>query len=323
MRISYKTRQNISQVLSIVLLCALGLTAIFGVSALSNKLEEETKVIHPTFEVGGLASNGKYEDTDASVYTKEAFACDGLQIKLDFDSTVKYQVFYYNELGDFESSTEVYEKSMRLKPEEGLYARIVVTPVWSSEVAAEDRVCHWYDVAKYSSQLEITVNKVQEEAGVPSEAVFDIGGVDLATLSPLSSGAGVCMYKNNTKLLGQTITKIGVPVASVTDYTKDNTFTVFVINENGTKSTIAEEIKLTIPANTFNSNTVNDWYYFDVNVSLNNNQTIGIHGNNDTVTVLYSQTNLDEFGFIYNKVGAADCAELGFSIILDVWVEKY
>lgn len=165
MRITYKTRKTISQVLSIILVCALGFGAIFGISALSKKLKEDMKVITPKFEVGGINAEGKGDkDMDGSVYTKESFECKGLEVKLDFDAKVTYQVFYYDKLDNYLSASSAYDESTELfVPSEAVYARIVVTPIWDDDVASEDRVCHWYDVTKYSSQLEISVLKEQEE----------------------------------------------------------------------------------------------------------------------------------------------------------------
>lgn len=165
MKLNFKTRKTISQVLSIALVCVLGFGAIFGLSALSKKLKEDTKIITPTFEVGGLDNvTGKYVETDGSIYTKESFECQGLTIKLDFDSQVKYQVFYYDELDEYIGEcTAEYDESVELVvPEGAKLARVKVTPVWGSDVKANDRVVEWYEVLKYSTQLEISVFKDQE-----------------------------------------------------------------------------------------------------------------------------------------------------------------
>ena len=180
MKLKYKTRRTLTQILSIVLLCAVGFGAIMGISALSKKLNEETTVIHPSFEVGGLGADGKYVDTDESIYTKDSFECLGLEVKLDFDSNVTYQAFYYDELDKFISATPVYEESLQLSvPENATYARLVVTPIWADDVEDEDRVCHWYDVFKYANQLEITVFKDQgdedAEENVTCEHNYVIG----------------------------------------------------------------------------------------------------------------------------------------------------
>lgn len=168
MRIKFMTKKTISQVLSVVLLCALCFGAVFGISALSNKLKEDKKVIHPVFEVGGIDSEGKGDkDMDTSIYTKEAFACDGLEIKLDFDAKVAYSVYFYTKHDSYVGSSLNNTTSKRISvPYNATHARLVIIPIWDDDVKNADRVCHWYDTAKYSSQLEIKVYKDQNVDGL-------------------------------------------------------------------------------------------------------------------------------------------------------------
>ena len=168
MKLNYKTKQ----ILSIIMVCVIAFGAIMGLSALSNKLDEDMKIITPTFEVGGLDNiTGKYVETEGSIYTKESFECQGLTIKLDFDSQVKYQVFYYDELDEYIGEcTAEYDESVELVvPENAKFARVKVTPVWGADVKANDRVVEWYEVFKYSTQLEISVFKDQEAVVEPTE----------------------------------------------------------------------------------------------------------------------------------------------------------
>ena len=96
MKFDYKAKRTLTQALSIVLVCLTAFGAIMGVSALSKKLSEETKIISPKFEVGGINAQGKGDkEMTGSIYTKESFECKGLEIRLDFDASVKYKVYYY------------------------------------------------------------------------------------------------------------------------------------------------------------------------------------------------------------------------------------
>ena len=67
-----------------------------GISALVKKADEDMQVIYPTYEVGGLTENGKYDDTKDSIYTKESFECQGLSVTPDFDCNVSYRIYFYN-----------------------------------------------------------------------------------------------------------------------------------------------------------------------------------------------------------------------------------
>lgn len=325
MKLNYKTKKTLSQALSIVLVCLVGFGAVMGLSALSKKLDEETKIIYPTFEVGGINSEGKGDkELTGSIYTKESFECKGLEIRLDFDANVKYKVYYYNDLDTLLGTSQEYDESMKLSvPANATHARVVVTPIWNKDIAKEDRVCHWYDVTKYSSQLEITVLKEQDDkSGLVS--LFDVSSIDLNTdMTAYTNTSNPFMLQDNTKLNGQTIKRIGVPVSSVADYTTETVFTVYVVKGNTTESTIVETIELVAEANTFNSNTVNDWHYFDVNIELGENETLAFYGDTDTIIPMYSNAYLEEFGGFYTMAGTAGGSFIdASSIFFDIWVEQ-
>ena len=168
MKFNRKTKKT----LSIIMVCVIAIGAICGFSSLTDKLDEDMKIIMPSFEVGGLDNTtGKYVETEGSIYTKESFECQGLTIKLDFDSQVKYQVFYYDELDEYIGEcTPEYDESVELVvPEGAKFARVKVTPVWGADVKEKERVVEWYEVFKYSTQLEISVFKDQETVVEPTE----------------------------------------------------------------------------------------------------------------------------------------------------------
>ncbi len=120
-----------------------------GISALVKKSDEDMKVINPKYEIGGLNENGKYEETDGSIYTKESFECQGLTVKPEFDSAVSYQIFFYDSLGEFlyatEEMTGAYNgKILNLVTS----ARIQITPDSVEEI---QRVENW--VNNYPRQI--------------------------------------------------------------------------------------------------------------------------------------------------------------------------
>ena len=142
----------------------LGLGAVMGVGALLDKAEETTtKNINPTYAVGGLTEDGKYLETKESIYTKDAFACQGLDIDLAFNNNVSYRVFFYDADNNFISATENLTDNYdeNTTPVESYYARIVITP-------NDDDKVSWYELNGYAKQLEIEVNKEQKEIKVLS-----------------------------------------------------------------------------------------------------------------------------------------------------------
>lgn len=135
------------------------ITAVgFGVKAIVDYTKDDLKTISPSFEVGNLGSDGKFVDDKGTLYTKEAFACYGLQVKPDFDSTVNYQIFYYDILDNYISSTSVMSEGYSNEaPVNGAYARLVIEPKDD-----EDGKISLIERIKYSKQLSVKVKKNQD-----------------------------------------------------------------------------------------------------------------------------------------------------------------
>ena len=87
-KFNLRSKQTRKEILSIGLGILLTVGAVIGISALTSKSEETTKEINPTYAIGGLTEDGKYLETEESIYTKDAFECQGLDIDLDFKSNV-------------------------------------------------------------------------------------------------------------------------------------------------------------------------------------------------------------------------------------------
>lgn len=151
----YKTK-SIMRKIALVLACVAALTALtFIVKAIVDYTKNDLKTINPTFEVGNLGNDGKFVDDKSTLYTKEAFACDGLQIKLDFDNQINYQIFYYDDLDNFIESTAVLADAYSGGVHDG-YARLVIIPMNDDDdkISLVERVT-------YPNQMTIKVNKTQ------------------------------------------------------------------------------------------------------------------------------------------------------------------
>lgn len=333
---NYKTKRTLKQILSVALAGLAAFGAIFGLVKLSEKLKEETKVIHPSFSVGGLNANGEYEETDGSIYTKESFECQGMSVKLDFDSNVSYQAFYYDDLDKYISSSSVYEESMDLAvPETAVYARLEVTPIWADDVEEEDQVVHWYNVAKYANQLEISVLKDQTPPEVEPVALFEtLADYDLPLLadstsesyrvSPLSLTSASFIYSDN-HFENKTVSKIGVPIATLASAASDCHFTVCVIKEASTYTSveIVEEYTLTIKANEYSSNSLNEWVYFDVNIPIGAGETLMFGRTTDTIVPHYDRKG-NESGALIWRANTADSVVFPStgSLLFDIYVNE-
>ncbi len=154
----YKTKGIIKKI-GLVLL-GLGVLggSVVGITHLVNYMKQDKESIHPTFEVGGLNAQGRYEEDKSSLYTKDKFACDGLQATLEFDAQINYQVFYYDILDNFISSTEVLTDGYGEEaPLNGAYARIEITPTND-----EDCKISFTEKLKYANMLNLKVKKGAE-----------------------------------------------------------------------------------------------------------------------------------------------------------------
>ena len=158
MKMKLKTKGIIKKV-ALALAGVAALTGVgFGVKAIVDYTKNDLKKITLSYDVGNLGSDGKYVDDESTLYTKEAFGCYGLQVKPDFDSTVNYQIFYYDILDNYISSTEFMSGGYSGEaPLNGAYVRIVIEPRDDEDgkISLTERV-------KYPMQLTVKVKKNQD-----------------------------------------------------------------------------------------------------------------------------------------------------------------
>ena len=147
----------------------------YGIKKIHDHADDDLKTIYPTFHVGGLDEEGEYVDTDQSLYSNE-FECKGLEIKLDFDNDIKYQVYFYQNNGDFISKTDELDDEFNIKDYsidlsqkvKISHARIVIIPQWTNVEIPEDKteedvcVVKWTNISSFVNQLEIKVLKDQD-----------------------------------------------------------------------------------------------------------------------------------------------------------------
>lgn len=326
--ISKRTKEIFSKTITVILVIftILGLVSLMNYFVSTFDDDDMTK-INPSYEIGALTSYGKYIEDDGAIYTKEAFECKGLQITPEFDSTITYQIFFYDYLGNFIDSTDVLEGAYRDSvPADATHARIMITPKWEDSVKEDDRTINIFQIMKYSKQLTV---KVLKEQGEPAEAsayaVFEniADEVDFSALTSFVMDGGAFAYTDTTLFENSTVTKIGVPVMSLKDCTKDNVFTVYVVSDVTSTDYISKH-ELVIKANTFNSNTVKDWYYFnDLNIRVEEGQTLVFTAESDTVIPGYLNTVAEGKYNFYNKCLKGESVGVQRkSVYFDVYVKR-
>ena len=154
------------RLVSILLIVGVLLGAVAGIVALTgrDKADEGFELVDVSFERGGLDASGKYVEGKSSIYTKKSFECGtDVRIKLDFDSNVTYKVFFYGENDTFVSASAEYTKTEDIEvPENATCARLLVTPVWESDIEEDDQIIRAWNVNKYAKQLTVMVVPVVE-----------------------------------------------------------------------------------------------------------------------------------------------------------------
>ena len=85
-KFNFKSMKTWKRVLLIGLACITLVGAIAGISALFREKDtsEQPKVeiSASAFSIGGLSSDGKYIETEESIYTKDAFECQSFLYRL-------------------------------------------------------------------------------------------------------------------------------------------------------------------------------------------------------------------------------------------------
>ena len=152
----YDAKTDWRRVLLFILIIAIAIAAVGFIAHVVNDDREKISSL-TSFARGGLDSNGKFIDTKKSIYTKEAFGCQGLRVEPNFEFIGTYDVYYYDYDGKFIEAKKgiqgVYDEDYPLAK----LARIVINPELEK---GEDKIA-WYGVSSLAKKFEITVDKDQ------------------------------------------------------------------------------------------------------------------------------------------------------------------
>ena len=150
---------------------------------------------------------------------------------------------------------------------------------------------------------------------------IDLNG-DISKYSQFNMTRGSYMYQNGTYFENSTIKKIGVPIKTINDYTKDNVLSVFVVNFNDVNAKGTEYIskhELVLKANTYTSNTINEWVYFDCNINVGSGETLAFITDTDTIFAGYPSTSLTDYKFKFDVLDGSSLIESPGNILFDVY----
>ena len=150
---------------SILMSVGIVLAVVLVISLLVGLLvRKDTKEIGVSaFERGAIDDNGEYVESTTAIYTKEAFACQGLRIVPDFKANGEFQVFFYDVDNNLIFATDKLDTTYESECPEASLARVVYWPEKPADVKTADWKIGVLEVAKYAKNLTITVDAEQVE----------------------------------------------------------------------------------------------------------------------------------------------------------------
>ena len=173
-------RVGIKDILSVIV----ALLLIGGVIAAIGSITGNTKesVSGFAFSIGGLDDAGEYVERKNAIYTKDLIGCVGLEVTPDFESAVKYRVFYYDENETFISATDLIDEAHVNKLAQPKYCRIMIVP----ESGEEINFWEFWKIYDFADDISIKVDKEQIEPkdyfdGYDGKSV-KISGKDIASV---------------------------------------------------------------------------------------------------------------------------------------------
>lgn len=152
-------RKNLLKKISLGAVGVASIGAIaFGVSKIVQFCKNDSKTLSLDYSVGALTDEGKYQEDECKLYTKKAFACEGLRVTFDFDADVNGQFYFYDINDKYLSKSDVITEGSSVSvPLNGAYARAVVIPTND-----EDGSISFTEKYKYGSQMQVKVDKNAE-----------------------------------------------------------------------------------------------------------------------------------------------------------------
>ena len=158
-----RKKRKFKAIISTFLCLALLGGAVFGISKLLKNDSDTVEIKNSAFAVGALDEEGKYVENKQTLYTKEMFRCDGLTVDLAKNCTSIYQIFYYDEDGEFIEATDVFAEDFEGEIASGaVNARVMITPEIPEDKTVEDFKINFFTKNSYLKGITITVNNYQD-----------------------------------------------------------------------------------------------------------------------------------------------------------------
>ncbi len=191
-----------------ILSIGLAVLVLFGaVGAVASFATNDSKPAGAVFKVGGLdPETGKYVKTDKTIYTEEAIDAYGLRIEPDFESTVTYDIYYYDGedklLAVVDGLTEVYDEDFEVAEK----CRIVVHPEIPEDTKEKDFKVYFWEVMKYANMLDVTVSK--KSSKVEYSNIYD----EEIMLEGFTIVSDSSVIETSTNYIEKSTSKVSTPI---------------------------------------------------------------------------------------------------------------
>ncbi len=229
--------------------------------------------------------NARINGTTYNVNTTEYEVTKGLNtitlnIEVAEDETIV--------LGGNNSVGLFYAKGINVDDEQGVFTYI--------DNEKHDYIISSTNDIKDKLAISVKVNLYSKEKTIFNDIKTELS--NLTTASSYTKTSNPFTYQNTNYFSGKKITKIGIPVKTVSAIDENQFFTIYVLDKKSIvksgKATSNREFKIYLAKEELGTNTtVDKWIDVDVtkyNIELNENETLGFYSDEDTVTPGYSRT---------------------------------
>ena len=159
-KISHKTKKILKKIgLAILAVAIIGGSAAI-VNGLVERSKEDYKETRLSWDIGGIAADGKFDtECEDAIYTKNAIECSGVELYADFDSSIDYEVHFYDENGEWLSKMANTGLQMKVDemPENATAIRIVIRPTND-----EDGEISYLEKFEYANQLTVKIRSIED-----------------------------------------------------------------------------------------------------------------------------------------------------------------
>ena len=294
----------------------------------SPTVSDDKKSVSITCNVG-TSTSSETCIAKAKVKNSSTFA-----VKLESNPTITYDSTYINSVTSVwsENSANIVAGDSLSANDEKEITVTITTKELTEDMLPESNLSFPVSITMdwIESNNDSVTTYIEKQLFTDIESAITTSAI--SNMTSVTPSAGPYTYQKLDVFSGKTISKIGIPVQSVSDINSPQTFTLYVVNKEPLSNlsslkatTIVDTYELTLPQEQLgDSTTVNKMVYVDVNISLADNQTLAFGSADDTVIwgfIRYNGTKVgDHYKFIAGVLTSP--ATNNGNIIFDIYEKE-